>query len=469
MRNLINERQLVEQVLGLGAQDYDYKSTLNSALCTAREIETSKPVISLLLYLIGMEQLGELFCEDKKKEKNIVYDNNGIVKVFRKYCPRFSSRQLQGIKHLRHSLAHNYGLVCIDEEENKRCEKENQKLLENGLQPLKPTGYYNFILDFENLSDDIIDITETKDKFIDYKVYVRSLINKAKDIIKSFCNLYYEDYDFSFVKREGAVRLSEEELDKIRHKYFAPTYLMDKQQFMSVSKLYHYTSFATALKILMSNTLKFSDFKNTNDINESSRTVLRYYAPNELYKKNDAKEIYDELYKYKQISLSCDGKLHGYAIPSMWGHYAEKGHGICLVFDKKKLKMPYGKCYSHKIIYKNYNTVTEFNTNDIKEFLKNKANRNKLFFTKSPDWKQEQEFRIVSRTEDYLDLKDSLVAVITCCEGNIVNGLSIKKEIIKKIIPDNVLMLHFCYGNNGEDLLGEDGDAWDKNDFKFDV
>lgn len=464
---MTNERQMVQQILGLGVQDYDYRSTLNSALCAAQEIEASKPIISLLLYLIGMEQLGELFCEDKKKENDIIYDNNGIVKIFRKFCPKLSSRQLQGIKHLRHSLAHNYGLVCIDEDENKRCAKENQKRLDKGLHPLKLTGYYNYILNFENMSDDIIDIIDTKDKFIDYKVYVRSLIKKVKEIVKSLRNLYYDDYNFSFVRKEETGQLSEEELDKIRHKYFAPTYLMDKQQFMSVPKLYHYTSFASALKILMSNTLKFSDFKNMNDINESAKLVVKYCTPNKLTTANETKMLYDELYKYKQISFSCDGKLYGYAIPSMWGHYAEKGYGVCLVFNKNKLVMPRGKCYAKKIQYSNKcNNIVNTDTNNINLYLK--AERNKLFFTKTPDWKQEQEYRIVSQSEDYLDLKDSLIAVILCLDENQNNGLSIKKEIIRKIIPNNVLLLRFCYGLNGEELFGENGDTWSKMNVKFD-
>ena len=42
------------------------------------------------------------------------------------------------------------------------------------------------------------------------------------------------------------------------------------------SYLYHYTSFESAVKILTSGKLRFSAYKNVNDINESCGPVVLY-------------------------------------------------------------------------------------------------------------------------------------------------------------------------------------------------
>ena len=103
---------------------------------------------------------------------------------------------------------------------------------------------------------------------------------------------------------------------------------MNRDTFLKTEKLYHYTSFESAIKILVSNKLLFGKLSNLNDINESFRPL--FYSSS-INHENALKE----LSKYKQISLARDGKLKGFAIPSMWGHYAEKGYGVCLVFDKR--------------------------------------------------------------------------------------------------------------------------------------
>lgn len=64
---------------------------------------------SLTLYLICLEQLGTLFCEDGDG------DNNGIFKSIACFSPKkFKSEEIEAIKNLRHSLAHNFGLVSFN-------------------------------------------------------------------------------------------------------------------------------------------------------------------------------------------------------------------------------------------------------------------------------------------------------------------------------------------------------------------
>ena len=44
-----------------------------------------------------------------------------------------------------------------------------------------------------------------------------------------------------------------------------------------------------------------------------------------------------EIRLYQQVSLTRDFCRMGFDIPAMWGHYGDKGKGVCVIFDKKKL------------------------------------------------------------------------------------------------------------------------------------
>lgn len=84
--------------------------------------------------------------------------------------------------------------------------------------------------------------------------------------------------------------------------------------------LFHYTTFLSAIKIIASKNILFGDFKNMNDISESRREVFNEIA-------------IVELCKYKSLSFTFDNSYkRGFEIGSLWGYYAEKGNGVCLVF-----------------------------------------------------------------------------------------------------------------------------------------
>ena len=453
-----DEQTLIGLILGFIPQDYNYKSNLYSAWQTASENVRYRPFVSLLLYLIGLEQIGDLFFDDIAKK-----DNNGIIKVFRKFYSNLEPRQLQGIKHLRHSLAHDYGLMCVDTEENKRCEKENKKREKQGLllQPL--TGFYHYTLDFTTENNPFIIVSSEADTHFD--VYVRSFIKQVFNIRKIMSDLYFND-ELHFVTKSGEKKnLTNDELLNIHEKYFSPSYAMDETQFNNVPKLYHYTSFENALKILTTNKLKFSSLRNIYDFNGLEKTVTRYITADST--PEDSKvaiaELEKELLKYKQISLSIDNNTaNGFAIPSLWKHYAQNGYGVCLVFDKMLLTKSLSKkcdCCSVKYVKHSDNTIIYDGTN-LQSYIK--KNKRKLFFTKSNDWSYEQEFRIISSSEDAIDIGESLIAVITCLEDTDNKGLSINREILNRIIPGNVLLLHYNHLENR--LCSEDGDAWSMTD-----
>lgn len=99
--------------------------------------------------------------------------------------------------------------------------------------------------------------------------------------------------------------------------------------------IFHYTTFLSAIKIIESKNLLFGDFKNMNDISESWREVFNEIA-------------IVELCKYKSLSFTFDNSYKRGLIDSLWGYYAEKGNGACLVFNKSKLISQFKKMVGFK-------------------------------------------------------------------------------------------------------------------------
>lgn len=180
--------------------------------------------------------------------------------------------------------------------------------------------------------------------------------------------------------------------------------------------VYHFTTFESAVKILTTKSLLFSPVEKLNDINES-------IGPRCLFtNENDEKEGNGLLGAYRQISFSSDsGTRRGFDIPAMWGHYASRGHGVCLVLDKKRIEEVVGQNPSRwvgKVLYSSIEPASilyEKQTyGDLDNFIR--ANKRELFFHKTGDWKYEQEYRIIqlcdNRNQQIFDISDSLVAVI---------------------------------------------------------
>lgn len=159
------------------------------------------------------------------------------------------------------------------------------------------------------------------------------------------------------------------------------------------NSLFHYTSFCSAVKIIASQKLLFSECKSLNDIQE-------IHGPTVIGKKSDCDEIEDILADYCQISFTENKGRSGFDIPAMWGHYAERGRGVCLVFDRKAINdavrreglqagsIQYSSLEDPYAVY-----YDKENHGSPEEYIR--TNTNNLFFRKSIDWKYEQEFRII--------------------------------------------------------------------------
>lgn len=173
-------------------------------------------------------------------------------------------------------------------------------------------------------------------------------------------------------------------------------------EFKNLKKLYHYTRFDTALKILAFRSLRLGRLHDMNDIHENDK--LSYVDSSGIAINSFSVDVVDaidcEMAKYRQLSFTADGnpgKLE-FDLHQMWGLYADKGQGVCLVFDKDLLCERFEDAVLHNTV--SYDTSVESfyfaNSNctqriqrDIQEQAK------KLFFHKRKEWEHEQEYRVI--------------------------------------------------------------------------
>lgn len=199
-----------------------------------------------------------------------------------------------------------------------------------------------------------------------------------------------------------------------------------KKRFTETEKLYHYTIFEKAVKILCNKQLRYSKLKDLNDINESYRPVYVAFDGNTFPDDKTFKDLENAIQRFGQISFSVDEKKRkGFDIPAMWAHYAQKGNGVCLVFDKGKLEQqlkPYKQKEMldfQKIRYKRegYDPSIILPSADMEECINYLfTKRKEIFFEKTADWSYEQEYRVIRKvrgTKDvFLNVKNTFLAVI---------------------------------------------------------
>lgn len=179
--------------------------------------------------------------------------------------------------------------------------------------------------------------------------------------------------------------------------------------------LYHYTNLCSAIKILMNNTLLFGELCKMNDLQESTRLVFG----------ND--DCRNAIKKYRQISLTsdhprtgCKKPRKGFDILPMWAHYANKGNGVCIMLDADSIvnRCKEQKGYCGDVLYsREYDNVMCFDSKYPDKELTTKKMINKVFFSKSDEWKYEQEYRIIKRFDsgspkEHLNINGAVRGVI---------------------------------------------------------
>ena len=224
--------------------------------------------------------------------------------------------------------------------------------------------------------------------------------------------------------------------------------------------VFHFTKFESALRIIASKSLKFGRFENMNDIAEAKRDV---------YGMVSADIINAELSKYQSISLTLDKPSHrGFKIDPLWGHYAQGGNGACLVFDKEKLSLQVREQYGKKariapVRYLSKHNNAVFTAGDFREAIKKHISHNlkDIFFSKSIDWKYEQELRILIKEDDlnekFVFWDDALIAVILCLPKVYDYKETAEFKILKSMLTD-VPILHYTTSLGNKELLDENGE-----------
>lgn len=227
--------------------------------------------------------------------------------------------------------------------------------------------------------------------------------------------------------------------------------------------MFHYTKFESALRIIASKTIRFGDFRNMNDIAEAYREVFGLASDSVINK---------VLEEYQAISFTRDNPIkRGFAIDSLWGHYAQKGNGVCLVFNKKKIQNILnnklgGNAKMYKIRYVSNYVGTLFidgnKEHEVRQYIKDHIKN--IFFTKSNDWSYEKEIRII-KTKKYdsnpfsLYYEDSLIAAILCLP-KIENFNEYKKTseflMLKAVLPDSPILRYTTWLGKKE-LFDEQG------------
>ena len=224
--------------------------------------------------------------------------------------------------------------------------------------------------------------------------------------------------------------------------------------------VFHFTKFESALRIIATQSLKFGRFENMNDIAEVKRDV---------YGMIPADTISKELSNYQSISLTLDKSPshRGFYIDPLWGHYAQGGNGVCFVFDKDKLSQKVIEQFGEKakiapIQYLSNFSNAIFTDGDSKEAVEKyiEDNIEDIFFTKSLDWKYEQELRVLIKGYDKDEKlhygEDTLIAVILCLPKVVKYIESPEFKILKSMLADTPI-LNYTTSIGNKMLIDENG------------
>lgn len=232
-----------------------------------------------------------------------------------------------------------------------------------------------------------------------------------------------------------------------------------KEAFIQLNKLYHFTKFDTAISILESHSLRFGRLNNMNDIHENDKLSFTYSSrsPINHFPFEVLNAIDDEMTKYRQISFTIDddkNNKYGFDLHQMWGLYADKGQGVCLVFDKDILCRKLDEIFIHEAISYNKDVDSFYIANKnspmtIHDDIQKQAK--KLFFHKRKEWEHEQEYRFIKRCpnqkkEEYLNYGEALKYIIL---NSVIEDKDVVKfkEMVEKLKKHAPTVPILVYGN----------------------
>jgi len=227
-----------------------------------------------------------------------------------------------------------------------------------------------------------------------------------------------------------------------------------QRQWSGENIIYHYTTLKIAFEhILPSGQIKFNKLENTDDPLEYKELLLSssYWGERDLDVIDDeiqkAQERIRDLRKsvyqvacfstnlwprIDQSSIRPTMNQLGCTRSRMWSQYGDGHKGIVLVFDKDKFLVRLSECIEnpernvlHRYVdysYQDFNRSNNINGNDIErdgieaycsKYIHKHADD--LFFSKNLDYRDENEYRFVVKSDEYpfyLSFKDSLIGLV---------------------------------------------------------
>ena len=243
------------------------------------------------------------------------------------------------------------------------------------------------------------------------------------------------------------------------------------KDFLSFEKLYHFTNFDNALKIINSGQLKFGRLSNMNDASEKEKNIYNFFKGNSCCP--DLEKIKKEVYNYEQISLTEDkmGTVNfGFELHQLWGLYADKSSGVCFIFDRQQLLENIGgsdeDIIKGPVEYKadfTQDFITDISSEvEIVSWIRDNANF--LFFTKRKEWEHEQEYRIIKRFEEHdlfhgISVLGSLRYVVLfnpmTSSSHIFIENSLEYKLLQYFLPNSVPILSYECFDGEYQLIGK--------------
>lgn len=221
-------------------------------------------------------------------------------------------------------------------------------------------------------------------------------------------------------------------------------------------KLYHFTSYKNFQSIWSSKELWFSSVDRVNDIVEASK---RYRAFNPF----QIKKVADEVRSYKQISfiMDFDSYLNGAMSNTMWGHYGDSGKGVCIEFDYEAIV----SCKD--IIHKDITYVDHFKIMDIppditnEEMVDNYVRENEidLFFTKTKHWRDENEYRVLSKILNSIDITSAISGVYITSLFAGEGLLGEEFEVLNGMLGEAIPIYEYLFQSSEGKLIPSTGEA----------
>ena len=155
-------------------------------------------------------------------------------------------------------------------------------------------------------------------------------------------------------------------------------------------RLYHFMPTKYALKAIEERRLKVANLDEVNDPYESLAVGFESPEHQEGFL-NVIRRQMAATFGVICFSEVCND-------PSLWGHYADRGRGICLGFDVTKILNEHSRSFIKKVIYKqeriDHNTMG-FEFKSSTNMSIHKDSLLDLISTKSYKWQHEEESRLI--------------------------------------------------------------------------